>query len=185
MTGLERFKLLLKEFRNLALWAAGGTVFLPFIASFIAIIPPWPNGLNIMTAVFQFVALMVIYQIYEGKPRRVISRNIGILAAASFAIVLCYIVVFTMFTIYIPGAKGSIVIGFRCSDAAAQRYGDKCPFLGLHELSGVSFDQFELWTSWSIAIMRMILVALWFLFFISLAALMGKFLIFQMRERRA
>ena len=181
MTGLDQFKLLLKEFRNLALWAAGGSVFLPFIASFIAVIPPWPRGLNIMTAIFQFIALMAVYQVYFSKPKRTITRNVSVLAAACFAIVIGYMVLFTLFTIYIPPAKRSIVIGYQCRPDALKIFGDRCPFLTFDELASVSFDEFLLWTPLSIALVRVLLIVLWFLFFIGLAALMGQFLIYQMR----
>jgi hypothetical protein len=118
MTGLDDFKRLLKEFRNLSLWASAGSVVLPFVASFIAIIPPWPAGLNIITAVFRLMSLIVVYQIYSRASRRVITRNISVLFVAGIFLIIVYIVLFSMLTIYVPPAHRSIVVGFECLDGA-------------------------------------------------------------------
>jgi hypothetical protein len=183
MTGLDDFKLLLREFRNLAIWAAGGSVALPFIASFISVIPPFPTGLNIMTAVFQLVALVFVYQRYSGEPWGIITRNMGLLFVLIFVSIIGYMILFSMFTIYVPPAKRSIVIGYECTADAAKVYGDKCPFLNLQQLASVAYDEFELWTKLSISVTRALLIALWIFFFICLAALLGKFLVYQMRRR--
>jgi hypothetical protein len=182
VTGLDDFKELLKEFRGLSMWAAGGSVVLPFIASFIAVIPPWPNGLNVMTSVFQLVALIFVYQAYSGSKRATITRNIGILAVAMFVIILAYMILFSILTIYVPEAKRSIVVGYECLPSAKVVFGSKCPFLDLQDLAGVAYDEFLLWTRSSIALNRSLLIALWFVFFICLAALIGKFLVFQMKR---
>lgn len=182
MTGLDDFKHVLKEFSGLSLWSAGGSVALPFIASFIAVIPPWPNGLNLITSVFQLVALIFVYQTYSQSKRATITRNIGILSAAMFVIILVYMVLFSILTIYVPEAKRSIVIGYECLPNAKLVFGSKCPFLDLEDLAGVAYDEFLLWTRPSIALTRSLLIALWFMFFICLAALIGKFLVFQMKR---
>ena len=182
MTGLDDFKQLLKEFRGLSLWAAGGSVGLPFIASFIAVIPPWPNGLNVMTSVFQLVALIFVYQRYQGSKRATITRNIGILAATMFFVILAYMILFSILTIYVPEAKRSIVIGYECLPDANKIFGSKCPFLDLGDLAGAAYDEFLLWTRPSIALTRSLLIALWFMFFICLATLIGQFLVFQMKR---
>jgi hypothetical protein len=183
MTGLDEFKELLKEFRNLSVWAAGGSVVLPFIASFISVIPPFPSGLNVMTAVFQLVSLVFVYQRYSRSPRQVVTRNIGVLFVVLFITIIAYMILFSLFTVYVPPAKRSIVIGYQCTNEALTVYREKCPFLNLQELASVAYDEFELWTKFSVALTRALLVALWFFFFICLAALLGKFLVFQMRKR--
>jgi hypothetical protein len=183
MTGLDDFKRLLEEFKGLSAWAAGGSVVFPFIASFISVIPPWPAGLNVMTSIFQLVALIVVYQIYSGSKRATISRNIAALAAALFVIILTYLVLFSMLTIYVPEAKRSIVIGYECTSNARTVFGEKCPWLGLEDLASHAYDEFELWTRFSIVVGRTVLIALWFAFFFCLAALIGKFLVYQMKRK--
>ncbi len=181
MSGLDDFKALLSEFRNLSLWAAGGSVVLPFIASFVAVIPPWPAGLNVMTGVFKLLALIFVFQAYSKAPRARTTRSIGILFLAAFVIFIVYVVLFSLFTIYVPEVKRTIVVGYDCRADARLVYGDDCPFLKLEHLAAVAYDEFVLWTKPSIAVMRAIFIGLWFLFFICLAASIGRFLVYQMR----
>jgi hypothetical protein len=183
MTGLDDFKRLLKEFNYLSVWASAGSVVLPFVASFIAIIPPWPAGLNIITSIFQLLSLIVVYQLYSGAPRRIITRNITILFCASIVIMIAYTILFSMLTIYVPPAHRSIVVGFECTEDAKRVFGSKCPSLSLDDLMTVAFDEFLLWTKSSIAISRAVLIAMWFVFFISLAGLIGTFLVYQMKRK--
>ncbi|MGZ8330271.1 MAG: hypothetical protein ACXWVA_04405 [Rhodoplanes sp.] len=189
MTGLDEFKRVLSEYKNLSLWAGGASVIFPFIASFLSVIPPWPAGLNIITSVMQLGALVVSYQTFRNTARSV-SRNVKLWAALGFMVVLIYMVAFTMLTVYVPYAQRSIVIGFQCLPDAQHvfdqsQYIAKCPFLGVEELSAVAFNEFQLLTKFSIAIARMLLIALWFAIFICLAFLIGQFLVYQMRRRVA
>jgi hypothetical protein len=135
-----------------------------------------------MTSVLQLVALITVYQIYSGSKRATISRNIGILAAVLFIVIIAYMVLFSVLTIYVPQAKRSIVIGYKCAPSAKAVFANKCPFLDLEDLAGVAYDEFLLWTRPSIALTRSLPIALWFIFFICLAALIGKFLVYQMNR---
>jgi hypothetical protein len=179
MNGLDDFKQVLAEFGNLSLWAAGASVVFPFIASFLSIIPPWPVGLNVITAVIQLVTLIVAYQTFSRNNQR-ITRNIKWLAVLGLFLLLSYMSLFTLFTIYIPPAHRSIVIGYECLSDAQRVFGSKCPFLTIDDLSGAVFDEFLLWTKFSVTVIRVLLVALWFSVFICLALLIGQFLIYQM-----
>jgi hypothetical protein len=183
MTGLDDFKIFLKEFRGLAAWAAGGSIVFPFIASFLSIIPPWPSGLNSITAVFQLVSLIYVFQFYSVRGTE--AKRIGLLFALAFVVIMVYILAFSVLTIYIPEVKRSLVVGFQCTSKALIVFPQKCPFLDLDDLSGVSFDEFQLWTKWSISLARCVLIALWFAFFIVISSLIGKFLIFQMNRSAA
>jgi hypothetical protein len=182
LTGLSEFKRLLKEFRNLSIWTAGASLLIPFVAQFLSIIPPWPKGLSAITAILELVTLILAYQGFKNDPPKV-TRSVRLLAAASFVILLVYITSFTLFTIYVPIAGRSIVIGYTCLSEAAKVFGDRCPFLNLDDLSGVAYDEFLLWTKWSVSIVRTSLVALWLLLFFCLSLLIGQFLVFQMKRR--
>src|ERR1700719_2594580 len=98
MTGLDEFKRVLSEYKNLSLWAAGGSVVFPFIASFLSVIPPWPAGLNIITSVIQLGALIVTYQTFRGRSR-LVKRNVKLWALVGLVFVLAYMFMFTLFTL--------------------------------------------------------------------------------------
>jgi hypothetical protein len=182
MNGLDDFKRVLREFRNLSVIMAGAAVTTPFLASFIGIIPPWPTGLGAITSVVELVALIVVYQTFDGDEGRV-TRNIKWLAFIGFVLLIFYIIAFSMFTIYVPPAHRSIVIGFECLADAQTVFKDRCPFLSIDDLAGAVFDEFALWTKFSVTVVRTGLLVGWIALFIILALLIGQFLIFQMRRK--
>jgi hypothetical protein len=181
-SGLEEFKGVLSEYAKLSVWAVGGSVVTPFIASFLSIIPPWPSGLNVITSVIQLVTLAISYQ-GASQNKREVGRAMRWLAFAGFIGLLIYMGAFTMFTIYVPPVRRSIVIGYECLEDARKIFGSRCPFLTLDDLSAAAFDEFLIWTRPSITFVRVLLVGLWLALFICLALLLGQFLAFQMRRR--
>jgi hypothetical protein len=180
MNGLTDFKRFLREFKNLSLWGAASSALLPFIASFLAIIPPWPPRLDVITAAVQLITLVVVYQGFKNN-RNAITRSIRRLAFAAFVILLGYMVLFSIFTIYVPQAKRSIVIGYECTAKALSVFRDHCPHLTIDDLATVAYDEFVLWTKASIAVTRAALIGVWMTLFILFASILGQFLIIQMR----
>jgi hypothetical protein len=71
ITGLDEFKRLLSEYKSLSVWAAGASIVVPFVASALSVIPPWPGGLDIITAVIQIGALVVAYQTFRNDAQLV------------------------------------------------------------------------------------------------------------------
>jgi hypothetical protein len=182
ISGIDEFKRVLREFKNLSLWAGASSLIIPFVASFLSIIPPWPSGLNVITSVAQLVTLIVVYQAFSGSRTR-ITRNIKTLAFICAGLLLAYMAIFTTFTIYVPQAHRSIVIGYECSPSAQKLFADRCPFLTVDDLATAAYDEFLLWTRISITTTRILLVSLWLSLFICLAMLIGQFLIFQLRRK--
>jgi hypothetical protein len=64
-TALDEFWSVLKDYRKLSAWVAGGSIVLPFVTWFLGVVPPWPAGIQTVTAVFQLVALIVAFQTYR------------------------------------------------------------------------------------------------------------------------
>ena len=187
MSGLDEFKLVLSEYKNLAVWAAGASIVIPFVASFLSVIPPWPDGLDVLTAVIQLGALIVAYQTFRNHAQ-LIGRSVKLWAIAGLSALLLYLAAFSMFTVYDPGTSHSYVIGFQCSPGTQQlsdlhKFAGTCPFLQYDDLRTVAYNASILWTKSSLTTVRIILIALWFSLFICLAFLIGRFLVFQMRKR--
>jgi len=182
-TGLDEFKSVLKEFRSVSIWAGISSVAVPFLAAFAGVIPPWPTGIEYITAVFQLLGIMFVYQMYGESAGAQVNRNIRILSIFAFVSFVVYLLAFSQFSIYIPSRNAYVMIGYACTTKAATVYGDACPFLNLDALKNSLYDEFDLWTKSSISIVRTALTALWFAFFISLSAFVGQFLIFQKTRR--
>jgi hypothetical protein len=187
LTGLDEFKQLLSEYKSLSVWAAGASIVIPFVASFLAVIPPWPDGLDIITAIIQLGALVVAYQTFRNSAK-VVTKSVKRWAAIGLTALLCYLIIFSMFTVYDPGTSHSYIIGFQCLPDARQlselrKLAGVCPFLQYQDLRTVGYDPSLLWTKTSITAIRVSLIAVWFTLFICLAFLIGHFLVFQMRRK--
>ena len=84
---------------------------------------------------------------------------------------------FSQFTIFIPEAKRSIVVGYQCTQDAAKVYPEKCPFLSADELMGAKYDEFILWTKMSIGLIRVSLIALWLAMLLVIDLLICRFVV--------
>ena len=67
------------------------------------------------------MTLIFVYQAYSGSKRATITRNVGVLFAALLVIMIVYLILFSILTIYVPEAKRSIVIGYECLPNAETR----------------------------------------------------------------
>jgi hypothetical protein len=175
------FQKLPREFRHLSTFLAGAAVAAPFLASFVAIAPPWPTGMAAITSAVVLVVLIVVYQTFKGDESN-ITRSIKWLSVVGLMLLVAYVVLFSMFTIYVPPAKRSIVIGYQCTAEALLVYKAKCPLLTIEELSEAVFDEFQLWTRLSITIVRVTLITGWLSLFVALAAIIGQCLILMRRK---
>lgn len=178
MAGTDDFFVVLQNYRKLSVWAAGGSVAVPFVAQFIGVVPPFPTGLNVISAVLQLVVLMIMFQLYRRKPRALINRRMPLFAALALAALLVYLFAFGILVVEGPGTE-RYAIGLQCTEAARLVHGESCPFLGAGALAGAAWDEFLLWTRWSVSLVRLLLVGLWFAFFGFLAAAIGVFLVYQ------
>jgi len=183
-SGLEDFKLLLKEFRGLSVWAVGGSLVVPFAAAWADLSPPWPPGIVPVTAVVELLALVVVFQFFKSSKRRVINRVL-LLSVSVFAITsVIYLIAFSYFTYKVPTTKERFVKGYKCTVNAEKVFKDRCPDLGLDELRTAGYEAERLWTPGSIALIRTGLALVWALLFVALSFALGAFLQYQMRTKR-
>jgi ABC-type xylose transport system permease subunit len=182
-SGLDDFKLLLKEFRGLSVWAVGGSLVVPFAAALADLSPPWPAGIVPITAVAELLALVLVFQFFKNSKRRVTNRLL-LLSVAIFAITMTvYLIAFSYFTYRVPTTKERFVKGYKCTINAEKVFKDRCPDLGLDELRTAGYEAERLWTSGSIALVRTGLALVWSLLFVALSFALGAFLQYQMRRK--
>jgi hypothetical protein len=182
--GLVGFKELLKEFRGLSVWAAGGSVAVPFAAALASLSPPWPPAIVLVTAVAELVALIYVYQFLKGAKRRLINRIIGAAGLALVVFGAVYLTAVSLYTYEVPTTRQRFVKGYVCTEEAAAVFKTKCPDLGMDELKTAEYDADRLWTSRSITITRLTIVVLWLATFVALSLLVGSFLVYQLRTPR-
>lgn len=104
-TGLDDFKLLLKEFRGLSVWAVGGSLVVPFAAALADLSPPWPSGIVPITAVAELLALVLVFQFFKNSKRRVTNRLLLLSVAILTITMMVYLIAFSYFTYSVPTTK--------------------------------------------------------------------------------
>lgn len=179
--GLVGFQELLKEFRGLSVWAVGGSVAVPFAAALASLSPPWPPAIVLVTAMVELVALIYVYQFLKSARRRAINRILAVSGFMLAALGAVYLAALSLYTFQVPTTKQRFVKGYVCTPEARAVFKDKCPDLGLDELKTAEYDADRLWTDRSIAVTRMVIVALWLAAFVALSVLVGSFLVYQMQ----
>ena len=183
-TGIEVFKLLLKEYRNLAVWAVGGSLAIPIVAQLVSVVPPWPNGVAVITGIFQLLVLALIFQMFFGRAKRLISRNMLFFTVSAFVFLLLYLMAWTFLVIPEGDGHPSFVRGLKCTSDALLVFADGCPFLSSEDLATNEYKIEDLWTIGSIAASRLLLLSVWFSFYLSTSAALAFFLTHQIRARR-
>jgi len=180
-SGLVGFKELLSEFRGLSIWAVGGSLAVPFAAAVASLSPPWPPAIVLVTAVAELVALIYVYQFLKSAKRRSINRIIAATGPALVILGAAYLVGVSLYTYEVPTTKQRFVKGYVCTEEAVSVFKQKCPDLGIDELKQAEYDADRLWTSRSLAMTRLAIVALWLAAFVALSILVGSFLVYQMQ----
>jgi hypothetical protein len=92
-----------------------------------------------------------------------------------------YVTMASLYIYEVPTTKERFVKGYLCTPEEATVFGQKCPDLGLTELSTANFEAEALWTRSSIAKVRIALVVNWVSAFVALAIFMGSFIVCQVQ----
>lgn len=183
-SGLDDFKLLLKEFRGLSVWAVGGSLVVPFAASMADLSPPWPPGIVPVTAVIELLALVLVFQFFKTSSRRVINRVLLLSVSVFVMTSVIYLPAVSYYVYQVPTTKERFLKGYECTPEAQMVFKDRCPDLGLDELRTAEYESERLWTRKSIAVTRTALTAVWSLLFVALSFALGGFLSYQLRTRK-
>ncbi len=141
-----------------SLAALGALLFVTFVLA-----PPWPPYSGPVSAMLLITA--IAFPLFSGTPRsragdgasRFPKPVIGMLGLLA----ILYLLLSSLFVYDVPTTRQHAVKGFICTPEAKLIHGDKCPFLGLEELSDASYEAELLWTQGSIAAVKTALVLVW------------------------
>ncbi|MBY5721044.1 hypothetical protein HFO33_31500 [Rhizobium leguminosarum] len=181
-SGYDDFLSTLANYKSLSASAIGAGGIVPFFAYVGDLAPPWPPGIMLLTALTQLVALVVAFQLIKPLKRYVVNIAIVTLSAILCIFSLAYLVLFASLTYTTPATKERWVKGFVCLDQV-QKIHPECPYLSRDTISDGQNDADKLWTVSSIVIAQVFIAVTWLGSFVSLAGLIGTFLVFQMKIR--
>jgi hypothetical protein len=153
-----------------------GVAALPFFASLGKIEPPWPPHVGILSSVVILViALLMWFGAEHSRTSRKRARRPAIVWPL-LALVLGlvgYLVLLSMFTEAVPGEERRLVRGFTCNQDSLDLHPQECPHVPVFRIDQALWDEFSIWTPWSITLVRMALLLTWFLFLGGLVSLIG------------
>lgn len=179
---MEEFFEVLRNYRKLGVWAVGGSAGIPFVSGLIGMEPPSPSGIIVITAIFQFVIIMFVFQSQYRLSRRKVTKHMFISLLLFIFLILAYVFYYQLFVIEAPGEQ-RIVAGLACTTDALKIYPDNCPFLTISELEDARFRETQLWTPISLAFSNFLLIVLWSASFINLSWSVSSFLVFQSKNK--
>jgi hypothetical protein len=177
-TGLTDFHEAYADYAKLAALAVPSAA-IPFLAQLASVAPPYPRAVAALTAIAQLVAIMMIYQKYKFAGSRTIFK---LMKASAIALVFTALIYFSLdafFSYETPVSGTRWVKGFVCNAEAISVFGQKCPWLDRPELVTAQWDAERLWEFWSIAVMRVVLLAFWIAAFFALSTLVAGFVVYQ------
>jgi TIR domain len=151
-------------------WTAAALLALPLGANLLALGPPWPPGAGPLAGVAAAFTFALVHERFRAL-RPATWNRVAIASSVIFvAAVFTYLTATSVYVYQTPG-KERFVKGFACTGEAMLVYKGKCPNLGMDEIRNAEYEPETLWTSQSIALVRLLLDALWLLVFIALGAL--------------
>ena len=190
MSGLDQFKIVLKEFRSTMLFAVGGSALLPIMAAFAGLDPPWPKSVAVLTSLAILVAIIFAFQFLRQRPKRVVDRTM--LRGLGLAIVaaLIYFTILSLFVFEIPttGERDYAGCGWTTNAATVASDfladpADGCPGNYRKLLESAEYENAVIWTASSIAIIRMAALASWIALFVGISLITAAFITFQAERK--
>jgi hypothetical protein len=179
-SGLEEFKEVVSDFRNLGAFAINSTVIAPLATPLFPLYPSWPAGISILTTLSELLVLICIFHFWFYLNRKRLNRRMLAALVLLCISLVVYLALYDLFTFKRPANKERDVKGFVLRSDVAPLIGDQ--FTAEDALMEAEYKPKEVWAAWSITTMRILLLAFWLLFFVSLSTFVGLFVMYQRRR---
>ena len=183
MSGYTEFLLLIRRFRSLSVLTVSGGAVVPFFAYLANISPPWPPGIMIITAIVELLALIIAFQFFQHKGRKIVEKSMIVILICLCVSSIIYLIGFSLLTYQGPTASTRSVKGFICQPQIKLAFGDECPELSVTRISDAQYRAEILWVEWSITIARLFLTITWLSCCSLLTSFIGIFTVFQGKQK--
>lgn len=184
--GIEEFKEVMADFRGVTSLLAKGAVAAPFADIILrqfdtSLGPPWPPGVLIITSVAELLILMCVFNFFfKAKAKTLDKLIVGALVALCITFV-GYLLLFSHFTEPHPKTHKLMVLGYEpVSEDMRQAFAEG--YTNNQALEENEYTPARIWTERSITNIRVGILLLWLVAFISLSAFIGLFVIAQRRK---
>ena len=182
-TGLEEFKEVMSDFKNISSYAVGGTAAAPLAVSLATKLgPPWPPGLSLITSLTELVVMMSIFHFWFDESLEQMSKKISLALILIIISLFSYLFLMNTFVFEYPTTKNKEARGFILNENIKKLAQDPEFDTAEKLLEGYEYDANKIWKPWSITIINLTLMAFWLTFFVSLSIFIGTFVMYQRRK---
>jgi hypothetical protein len=180
-TGLQEFKEVLKNFRELGSFAIKGTVALPLLNLWYKLGPPPATTIALLTSAMEFLAVMWTFHFWHGMPRKRLNIRMR-LSAIVFCIALAASgILIERFTLRRTPARDGIVLGWVLRPDVRPLM--SATYTPMDALRDAEYDPRRVWTLGSISLVHAVVIACWLITFVSVSVFTSIFIIQQKRQQ--
>jgi len=181
-TGLQEFKQVLKNFRELSSLTVKGTVAVPLLNVWLRFGPPPTAAVAVLTSGVQFLAVMWTFHFWHGMPRKTLNHRMRLCAALFVAGLIASGVLLEQFTIRPRPNQELVVEGYTLRSDVQPLVGPN--YTALDALREAQYDPSQVWTRASIAAIHVLLIISWTGAFVAVAMFISSFLMLQRAGRK-
>jgi hypothetical protein len=173
--GLEEFKQVLRNFRELGGLAVKGTVAVPLLNVWLKFGPPPTAAIAVLTSGVQFLAVMWAFHFWHDMERKNLDRRMRICVGLLITALIVFGVLMKQFTTR-PRPNAELVV-----EGYALR-GDVEPLIGpgytsANALHDAQYEPSQVWTATSITLIHTFFVVSWLSAFATVALFLSAFLL--------
>ena len=182
-SGLQEFKQVLTDFRELGSLAVKGTVAAPLVDIFLKFGPPPATAIAVLTSGMQFLAVTWTFHFWHDTPEQKLNRRMKV-CAALFVVGLIFAgAVIKQYTASPGPGRERVVLGYELRSDVKPLIGPN--YSALDALREAQYDTSQVWTDSSITVIHVFLVTCWTGTFVAVAMFISTFLMLQRARREA
>jgi hypothetical protein len=186
--GLEEFKEVMADFRSLTSLATKGAVAVPFADLVLrqfdtGISPPWPPGILIITSIAELLTLIFVFNFFFKSTRKALNKLMLALITVLCLSFVGYLYLFSTYTEKHPKTKQAVILGYEpVNNDIKQAFAEGYTVNQMLEEN--EFAPEKIWTQNSITIIRIVILLVWLVVFVSFSSFVASFVMLQRRPTR-
>ncbi|QHQ34448.1 hypothetical protein [Algicella marina] len=179
--GLDDFNTFIKGYKGVLAATLGGAL-MALISEFSNITPPFPDGIIQITAVFQLLILIFVYQVIDRKSKRFVDKQV--VGGIILFVVSFLIYVFALNFLSYPDPDGERKLkGFFCTEKAEEFFQGACPWIADEAVAQSGGIEGDIWTDLGRDLVGMTVLILWLIMFSAVSFAVAVFANFQRRRK--
>lgn len=179
-SGMSEFKSVIADFRQLGSLALKGVVTAPWVDLLVKIGPPPAQVVALLTSLFEFVVILWGFHFWSGMDGGKLNRRMKVALAMFCVGMLASLMLLARFTVSPGKGRERVIEGWTVrADVKPIINSSYTPEQALRDSE---YDPDQVWTSTSVAAMRVLITGLWLATFASFAGYLTAFIMQHRRQ---